>query len=441
MNPFIKYLIIFWLSFFALVLSMAATRHVLSDGPRITGTSKEIILFLAELPLNTWKLMTSGITKPLVIQTSFPLKNGFTFTGKNLNSKDYLLLSVWDDTLNQSIIKLVRIEDGKILHKWIPDIDSLNQLFNSTEKGMPYPELEKSATQLLHPFLLNDGSLIVSAGGLFKIDKNAHITWSNANISHHSIELDPDSNIWMCGLNSSFINTNKFQIRDESIKKISIKNGKTLFEKSVFEILMENGYERGCFFINSFSTTLKPTLDYVHLNDVQPVLKDSKYWKKGDLFLSLRQQNLVLLYRPSSNKIIWHQNGPWLKQHNVDILDSTKIGIFGNNVLDADFSNPDNRLLDGHNIQYVYDFSTNELLTPYEEFFKSSSIRTCTEGRSRILNNGNIFIEETNQGRLLFGNNKSAIWSYIEKINDKEISIPGWCRYITEEEFEKIHLY
>ena len=44
--------------------------------------------------------------------------------------------------------------------------------------------------------------------------------------------------------------------------------------------------------------------DPTHLNDIQPVLKDGPYFKKGDLFLSLKFLSMVILYRPETNKII-----------------------------------------------------------------------------------------------------------------------------------------
>ena len=37
--------------------------------------------------------------------------------------------------------------------------------------------------------------------------------------------------------------------------------------------------------------------------------------------------------------------------------------------------------------------------------------------------NGNIFVEETNNGRILFGNKKTAIWSYVERIDETKLSI------------------
>lgn len=415
---------------------MGATRHVILDGPRIKGTPKEIILVLSTLVTNV--VNYSETSKPLIILSDLSLNNGFNRTAKYKGSKDYLLISSLDETNSQSEFKLVRICDGKMLHKWTPDIKLLNEQFNSTKINGVNNHLTVNSTALVHPFLMNDGSLIFGAGCIFRLDKNSNIVWSNTTPCHHSIEPDPDGNFWICSFNSDPKNSEKYQIMDDAVKKISVTDGKILFEKSVFEILMENGYDRGHFFINPQNTSGSSYLDYMHLNDVQPVFEDSRYWKRGDLFLSLRHQNLVLLYRPSTNKIIWSQNGPWLRQHDVDVIDSTRIGIFGNNVIDAQFANAKDRLIDGYNKQYIYDFSKNESTTPYDAFFETANIGTYTGGRSRMLPNGDIFVESTIQGRFLYGNYKEEIWSYIERIDKKRLRILYWSRYITEEEFKKV---
>ena len=67
--------------------------------------------------------------------------------------------------------------------------------------------------------------------------------------------------------------------------------------------------------------------DPIHLNDIQPVDFDGDYWKKGDVFLSIRNQSMIMLYRPSTNQIIWIGNGPYLHQHDVDIIDDHRIAI------------------------------------------------------------------------------------------------------------------
>ena len=415
---------------------MEATRHVYTGGNKINGTPKDVVTFLSSFVSNAKKISLNRSEQ--VIDNPYQLKNGFNYTSNYITSKDYLLVSSWSKDLGQSVVKLVRIKDGEILHKWVVDIDVINKEFNQYKIFDKQNAWTKEATYLQHPYLNNDGSLIFGAGGIYKVDKDSKYIWKKPVNCHHSIEKDSDGNFWICGINPSRKNAKKYQIRDESIQKISAKTGKVLFEKSVFEILMENNYSRGLLFINPFQSTESSYIDYMHLNDVEPVLFDGKYWKKGDLFLSLRNQNLILLYRPSTNKIIWSQNGPWLRQHNVDILDSTRIGVFGNNVITAKYDDPTKSLIDGHNVQYVYDFSTNQCTTPYNQLLKKAKIGTYTEGRSRILDNQTIFIEETNHGRLIYGDSNKIQWSYIEKIDESSISIFSWCRYITEEEFKKL---
>ena len=41
---------------------------------------------------------------------------------------------------------------------------------------------------------------------------------------------------------------------------------------------------------------------------------------------------MVILYRPSTNQIIWKGTGPFFDQHDVNILDDHRISVFNNNV-------------------------------------------------------------------------------------------------------------
>ena len=56
----------------------------------------------------------------------------------------------------------------------------------------------------------------------------------------------------------------------------------------------------------------KFTKDPIHLNDIQPVNFNGDYWEKGDVFLSLRNQSMIVLYRPSTNQIVWKTQGPFI---------------------------------------------------------------------------------------------------------------------------------
>jgi len=435
MRKRIKYIIAFWIFFFAILFSMGITRNVMLNGS-IKGTSREIVLFLSSFLSNIKEY--KKINTQMVVESNLKLKNGFNRSNNYTASTDYLLVSVWDDSLGQSIVKLVRISDGAILHKWVVNIDELNDIYNTSSTNGEKHRLTKNTTSMQHPVLLPDGSLVFGSGGTFKVDKNSKLIWSNKNKNTHSIEASSEGDYWICGYNRSTRNQKKYLIQDDAIQKISLKTGQIIFEKSVFDLLMENGYGRANFFVNPDFSPQIMYLDYSHLNDIQPALFDGKYWKKDDLFLSLRNQNLIVQYRPSTNKIIWSKKGPWLRQHDINIMDSTTISVFGNNVIDAQFTDKKQTLVDGHNNLYVINFETNSCTTPYTSFFKSSKIGTYTEGLARVLDNGNVFVEETNNGRILFGNKKTAIWSYVERIDETKLSIFNWSRYITEKEFENL---
>merc|ERR1712093_251491 len=123
---------------------------------------------------------------------------------------------------------------------------------------------------------------------------------------------------------------------DDSITKINT-NGKILYNKSVTEILIENNIVPENFALKSY---LSKVDDPIHLNDIEPALSDTEYWKKGDVFLSPRHQSAIIHYRPSTNKVINYITGPFAEQHDVDIISNSEISIFDNNnfVVDNEYS-------------------------------------------------------------------------------------------------------
>jgi hypothetical protein len=194
-----------------------------------------------------------------------------------------------------------------------------------------------------------------------KIDACSNLVFQNTHDTfHHSIETDIDGNIWV----PSHIYPQTLTIEkvgrmtfidkgfaDDAIVKLS-PNGEILFEKSVSQIFINNGLEYLLFSVGDRLFDIDP----IHLNDIQPINFDGEFWKKGDIFLSLRHQSMVLLYRPSTNEIIWKGTGTFFHQHDIDILDNHRISIFNNN--SKDFVDGD--VVDGHNEVIIYDFKTNE---------------------------------------------------------------------------------
>lgn len=419
------FLLSIWVWVCLIVLFGWSVWHIDNGGKRL-GSLDKIVISVAKFPVlvkETFNILTKN---QLLLDDKYPYIKSIRLN-HNFPDDGYILLSSYDKKYKQSAVNLLRLSDAKILNTWI-----LN--FNNLEKWhVFFTGVKKKNFRMIHPLLLEDGSIIFQyESPLIALDLHSNLKWVLRGEYHHSIELDADGNIWVPTIiDSSKVKVPVLKLFDDvALGKIS-NTGKLIFQKSVAEILLENGFRDLLLGVGSI------TKDQIHLNDIQPALTTTKYWNKGDLLISLRHRSTVFLYRPITNKIIWLKTGPWLNQHDVDFIDSTRIGIFGNNLIRSSITNHSDFLIDGHNDEYIYDFATNKISTPYTEFFAKSKISTFSEGRSDILENGDIFVEETNFGRLLRGNTKHEIWSLVDRVDNRSISMLGWCRYISKKEFEK----
>ena len=174
------------------------------------------------------------------------------------------------------------------------------------------------------------------------------------------------------------------------------------------------------------------TRDPIHLNDIQPVLTDSPHWKQGDLFMSLPYLSMIILYRPTTNKIIWMGGQDHIsKQHDVDILDDHRISIFNNN--SKKFF--DGTKVVGHNEVLIYDFNKDSYSKYFNESLKQNDVRTISEGLHHILDSGDLFIEEQNYGRLLYFNKDASLqWQYVNRADNGNVYLVRWSRILYKPE-------
>ena len=179
---------------------------------------------------------------------------------------------------------------------------------------------------------MKDSSLLFhpkTVGYLYKIDKDSNLLWKSERITHHSIELDENGDIWTCGFDFNNETANKFGFLDNSIICLN-QDGKELYYESLTTIFKKNDIFERVIESTPIFDDIDLGYDPYHLNDVQPTRKDGQFWKKGDVFLSLRSQSMIMLLRPETNEIIWKQQGPWMSQHDVNIENDSIISIFNN---------------------------------------------------------------------------------------------------------------
>jgi len=386
-------------------------------------------------------------TEPLVEFTSFPKTVIAVLTSKevkgipptymerdssfrelnNLNYDLFALNSFYDRNEDLWEIRLFNFKNDSIIHKW-----------HLTKEFFNYSDRQFRNTSPNNCILLPNRSLIAGCQisfNLYKLDKNSNIIWHNkSKFLHHSLNLAVDGDVWICSSAIRGIKDNRsgniLSYKDDHITKVSVETGKIVFDKSVSEILIENGHKN--FVYGSVG------VDPIHLNDIQPVLDDTKYWKKGDLFLSLRNKSLVLLYRPETNKIIHLLYGPFLNQHDVDIISDKEISMFNNNATwlgtDDQFS-PELGIVKNISDTFftseiiIYNFEDSTFRKHLEHHFDKENISSRTEGFQEILSSGDVYVESQNQGKVYIMNEDEILLKkQFSTPIDNMVERPHWIR-------------
>ena len=355
----------------------------------------------------------------------------------SINNYPNFLISYRDGTSNY--IEIIDPNKEKIKKKWVFDLEELRDLSYNKEN---FKNSKGGLNRIKHPLLNPTDSTIVFHNGkaVFKYKKNKELIWvNNEFVAHHAINSDSEGNIYSCGrrFNSErydFLPNYEFYgsvLQDDKIFKLDKDSGKILFEKSIINILIENGYFDLLIDDGEFS------FDPIHLNDITVAQSDSECWNKDDLLISSRTENIIFLYRPTTNQIIWLKKGPWLNQHDPDFLDGCFVSVFGNDVLDPYKNFNDERIpfeerhfINKNNQLYIVNIKNDSVTTPYNDLFVKAKIKTPTAGQATIFNDSLIFIESTDESKIIMGNKNEVKLEFTKHKSKDRIYFLSWSRLI-----------
>lgn len=406
-----------------LVLFGWAVQYKATGGYR-GGALGDAILALAEAPNDAMLLLDVGLKSAMQPQRiQFSEFNNLKVIDKKFSDQGLLLVSGFSLEHGISSIFLYDIQHSQKLHEWVPPLQDI-----AGQTSYHLGENARSRYKSQHPFLLTDGSVIFTSGEgpLVKIDHCGILEWTIDRDFHHSIEIGPDNTLFVPHVMATpqdFDSVTEkghkvYPIRDDGFAEVSL-DGAILKEWSVKDILERNGYIGLLYGVGEFET------DRTHLNDVQPIMHTDAYAQKGDLVLSARHLSTVFLYRPSTDKIIWLQTGPWLNQHDVDYQGNGIYTIFGNDSIRGLVANP---AYNGYSCIYYYDQKTGS--TGSYRSFEKENIYTATQGLHNVLSNGDLFIEEQEKHILHRMGKDTHRWKYVNTLNDSEIGALHWSRYL-----------
>ena len=345
-----------------------------------------------------------------------PARPGLTRYG--FSDPGFLLAPSYDPERRRPLVRLIRLRDGAVVREYAPDVRPLQA--EAERLSTPATDVRGVPFWIGHPELLDDGSILFKGNNLLvRLDACNRVAWTRFGF-HHSIERAAEGQFWIAMVHRTPMRRGAGPAyRSEAIALVS-EDGEILRSETLDEIFARNG-------LAPLVHGREYSNDPYHLNDIEPVLEDGRYWKRGDLFLSLAHQSMILLYRPSTGRILWRRTGPWMVQHDVNILDDRRIAIFDNRV-SLDAAGP---VVIGNSRELVVDFATGTISSPWETAFRRLAVRASSNGRGTVLSGGDIVIEESMSGEAMRVNARGDVrWRYLNTDQAGRRYRLFWSRYL-----------
>lgn len=318
--------------------------------------------------------------------------------------------------------------NGDVVRSWDVDFFSL-----WPDPVHVLPEEDRPRNQwgfMIHGLAaLHDGSMVfnIAHKGLVKMDRCGTVLWTLDKMTHHSVFLAHDGTFWVPsqiyhehppaqypGRGGHFLEDTILHVSASGQVVQEISFLKLLFDSGLYGLLPSSGQGQTA---NGGFTSYEPT----HINDIE-VFSDTipmgiPHSKSGDLLVSSRNLNLLIVFDPASLEVKWWQVGPWLRQHDPDILPNGRISIFNNN---RDGHN--GRLWGGSNIMEI-DPATRAVQITYPKT-DTDAFYTGIMGTHQYLPNGNLLITESQAGRIFeVTEHGEIVWEYVNRFDENEVGL------------------
>ena len=301
------------------------------------------------------------------------------------------------------------------------------------EWGLPFSQIWDSSAAVKHPrpdthvyiektYLYPNRDLLalyVAVGdtpwgyGLVKFDRNNNVKWKYLAHVHHDLTVAPDGRIFVLTQEVGQDDLPQYAHLkaprlDDYIAVLS-PEGREVKKVRLIDSLLRSPYARLVDIVPWYIQ--KGAGDYLHTNSVE--ILDGRHAAKlpeataGRLLLSFREIGTIAIFDPASEEIVWAMRGPWLRQHDPDLLANGNILLFDNQghvgpggitrVIEVDPRTQE--------IVWTYAGTPEE---PFESEVRSSQVR---------LPNGNTLITESDGGRIFEVTRPGQIvWNYVNPV-------------------------
>lgn len=401
-------LFVYAIAFFAYLYGYSSVHQGLFPAPWIDAGIRNVSLVMSALGARPWYQTRNDRARPVTPSPS--------------DDDGRLTLVSLIDAKRHSVVRVIDRQNAVVFSwdtDWFrtwPDADHV------TEEELPKTH---PGTQVHGMALMANGDLVFNFEflGLMRLDPCGNVVWRLPYRTHHSIHVDEDGHLWVPGQRRHFAPDpdypNHVPPFFEPVLLEVTPDGTIRTEISVFDLLRRNGLEGLLFMSTIENSDTAVSGDTLHLNDVEPYPRSwpAGVFGPGDVMISLRNINTVLVFRKSDLKVKWIKTGDFIRQHDPDFLDGNRILLFDN----GNTLTPSGR----HSRIRVIDAKTGTITTRYPPAGKKAArFFTWIMGKQQRLAHGGLLITDAMQGRVFEVDRSGRIvWQYVNQIEDGWVSV------------------
>jgi Arylsulfotransferase (ASST) len=324
---------------------------------------------------------------------------------------------------------------GEVIHEWTVPWDTAPEL-----KPMQAGVKVSAHHRLLHGAqLLPGGDVVVSFEnwGMMRLNWDSRLKWVSAIPTHHAVAVDEDGSIWTLTRErvadaSKRIHNLVLPYWDDQVVRFS-PDGEILERFSLLEVILRNAYE-GILYAGE---PREPRIDHddpLHANDIDILSAgDARRLagiEAGDIMVSMRTIDTVIIIDRSTHAIKWSQTGPFLRQHDPDFGADGALWVFDNrtSVGNRDhFQYLTEPQAFGYSRVLEIDPVTRQVLWVYQGR-REEPFYTSIMGKLQPLPNGNVLMVEAEGGRVIEVEraSKEIVWEFINLLE------PGFVGQVSE---------